>query len=200
MNSMSRYYYTDTRNIFVGTLCAIGVFLFCYRYKPSDFWVSNVAGLAAITVALCPTTPMCPNNPTVPYCVGATRATGHAQLAGTIHLIAAGLLFLLLAYFCIFRFGHEYESKRKALYRGCGYVIIAVVALIVVTSNTSWLNSTFLAATDSLFWYESIAIFAFGLAWLVEGLRSKDTTPSPTGSTPQIPTQPAAVADQIAST
>src|SRR4051794_40937799 len=58
LNSMSRYYYTDTRNIFVGTLCAIGVFLFCYRYKPSDFWVSNAAGLAAITVALCPTTPM----------------------------------------------------------------------------------------------------------------------------------------------
>ena len=30
-NSMSAYYYTNTRNLFVGSLCAIGIFLMSYR-------------------------------------------------------------------------------------------------------------------------------------------------------------------------
>jgi hypothetical protein len=194
LGSMSQYYYTDTRNVFVGTLCAIGVFLFCYRYKPTDFWVSNVAGLAAITVALSPTTPLCPNKPTVPSCPNAAKATDLAKIAGDIHFVAAAILFILLAYFCIFRFGHANETRRKALYRTCGYVLLACLAMAAITQGTSWLNGTFLAGPSSLFWYEAVAIFAFGLAWLVEGLRSTATTPPPPPSAPApIPLQPAAV-------
>jgi len=109
--------------------------------------------------------------------------------------------FLLLAYFCIFRFGHEFESKRKTFYRICGYAIIVCILMVLVTEQTSWLNGTFLAGAHSLFWYESIAIFSFGLAWLVEGLRSKNTTPSPAAPPPVIPVQPvAAVPAQTPST
>ena len=192
LNSMSRYYYSDARNVFVGCLCAIGVFLFCYRYKPSDFWVSNVAGLAAIMVALSPTTPLCPNNPTVPACAHPTAPTSEAVTAGYVHLSAAAVLFTLLAYFCIFRFGHDYEVKRKRFYRTCGIVIVLSLLMAVVTEQTSWFNGTFLSGPDSMFWYEAVGILAFGTAWLVEGWRSTSTTPSPvSGVTPNPTPAPA---------
>lgn len=68
--TISDYYYTPIRNIFVGILCAIGVFLFSYRgYPPkenqpkkpiiSDNAAGNLAALFAVGVALFPTTPVC---------------------------------------------------------------------------------------------------------------------------------------------
>ena len=51
--SMSGYYYTDMRNIFVGALCALGVFLGAYAgYDDVDRWITNIAGIGAIGVAL----------------------------------------------------------------------------------------------------------------------------------------------------
>ncbi len=32
-DSISSYYYSVMRNVFVGILCAIGIFLICYRYE-----------------------------------------------------------------------------------------------------------------------------------------------------------------------
>src|SRR5215471_5273461 len=46
--SISSYYYTDMRNVFVGSMCAIGVFLLCYRYDLLDDVLSSIAGLLAI--------------------------------------------------------------------------------------------------------------------------------------------------------
>ena len=58
---ISAYYYTSTRNVFVGALCAIGVFFLVYQHRPIehgfevDKWVANVAAVAAIGVAFFPT-------------------------------------------------------------------------------------------------------------------------------------------------
>jgi hypothetical protein len=55
---MSGYYYTGMHNIFVGALCALGVFLVAYNgYDDLDRWITNIAGAAAIIVALFPTKP-----------------------------------------------------------------------------------------------------------------------------------------------
>ena len=57
--SLSDYYYTGMRDVFVGTLCAIGVFLFSYEgytgKDDNDNLVGNFAGVFAIGVALFPT-------------------------------------------------------------------------------------------------------------------------------------------------
>jgi hypothetical protein len=62
---MSATYYTGARDIFVGGLCAIGVFLICYRpdtvnrasfWRTENFW-STLAGTTAVAVALFPTLP-----------------------------------------------------------------------------------------------------------------------------------------------
>ena len=58
--SISDYYYTVMRNVFVGSMCANGVFFLSYRYAKVDTVVSSLIGLAAIGVALFPTTPVNP--------------------------------------------------------------------------------------------------------------------------------------------
>jgi len=58
-DSISSYYYSVMRNVFVGILCAIGIFLICYQYDHLDNIVSNIAGICVISVSLLPTTPTC---------------------------------------------------------------------------------------------------------------------------------------------
>jgi hypothetical protein len=54
--SLSGFYYTHMRNLFVGAMCAIGVFLVAYRgHNKRDNWYTNVAGLAALCIAVFPT-------------------------------------------------------------------------------------------------------------------------------------------------
>jgi hypothetical protein len=57
LGSISAYYYTEMRNYFVGTLCALAVFLFSYRYAPRDNFLSTLASLFALGVVFFPTTP-----------------------------------------------------------------------------------------------------------------------------------------------
>ena len=54
--SISMYYYTGMRDVLVGALCAIGLFLFFYRgYSKWDNWAGNIAGFFALGIALFPT-------------------------------------------------------------------------------------------------------------------------------------------------
>ena len=56
--SISDYYYTIMGDVFVGSLCAMGVFLLSYRgYDKQDNIAGNLACVFAIGVALFPTTP-----------------------------------------------------------------------------------------------------------------------------------------------
>jgi hypothetical protein len=57
-DSLSGYYYTHMRNLFVGAMCAMGIFLAAYRgFDRWDNRFTNVAGLMAICVAVTPTNP-----------------------------------------------------------------------------------------------------------------------------------------------
>ncbi len=73
-DSISSYYYTDMRDVLVGSLWAIGVFLFSYRGydtlegpqlrrlfgTSTDFLASSLAGICAVGVAIFPTRPALP--------------------------------------------------------------------------------------------------------------------------------------------
>ena len=89
--SISDYYYTDMRNVLVGALCAIGVFLFSYEYDTPDNIAGNIACAFAVGVALFPTNP-------------AVGATSLQIFVGHVHLFFAALFFLTLAYFSLFLF------------------------------------------------------------------------------------------------
>jgi hypothetical protein len=57
--SLSAYYHSGVRDVFVGVLCIVGVFLISYRmsdWRHPDSWLSTAAGIAALLVAFFPTT------------------------------------------------------------------------------------------------------------------------------------------------
>jgi hypothetical protein len=165
LGSISGSYYTQMRGVFVGSLCAIGVFLIAYRYaKWDDIW-STVAGGLAIVVALFPTPP--------------DRANGvvtRTQVSiGVVHFVAATSLFLVLGYFCLFLFTRStagtirtpQKQTRNTIYRCAGGVIVAAIVaagLIALLAPRSVRESW-----NTLFWCETIAILSFAMAWLTKG-------------------------------
>ncbi len=162
--SISSYYYTDLRNVLVGSLCAIGVVLFCYKYDRIDNVLSNIAGVCAVAVALFPTASAHPSR------------TG--RIVGGVHELAAALLLLLLAYFCLFLFtrtdpgvvGPQTPRKRdrNRVYRVCG-VIIVLAVLLGGLLDSGLTPHSFREHANPLLWAEWAAITAFGAAWLIKG-------------------------------
>jgi hypothetical protein len=175
--SISAYYYTEMRNVLVGSLCAIGVFLISYRPTTVDDVISTLAGVFAIGVALFP-----------------TAASGHPDPAAfriaVVHTICATSLFLTLAAISYFRFpkpdpgtqlSDPAKKRRNVLYRTCGLIIAACVLVAVLDVLIGDARTT---PSTRLFWLESAAVMAFGLAWLVKGhflrgnlRKSTDKTP-----------------------
>lgn len=162
-DSISSYYYTVMRNVFVGSLCAIGVFLMsCRGYDWKDEFAGNLACVFAIGVALFPTTPY-------------MGATSREEFIGKLHLSFAALLFLTFAYFSLKLFTKTAPDKtptrqklqRNIVYRVCGYTILACILLIAVVALTS-VRYLFGRLTP-VFWLESVAIVAFGVSWLTKG-------------------------------
>lgn len=172
-SSVSGYYYTPMRNIFVGSLCAIGVFLISYDgYDLADRAITDAAGLCAICIACFPTTP-------------AHQPTARQVLIGDLHLTFACTAFVLLSVMAFrfakrqptpqgltwwrrvqYAFGFTRPGDSQALawervvYRVSGGVILACVILIYPLSN---------AAAHSLLVLETIMLVSFGLSWFVKG-------------------------------
>jgi protein-S-isoprenylcysteine O-methyltransferase Ste14 len=171
LSSISGYYYTDLRDVFVGSMCAVGIFLLSYRgYDRIDEIASNLAAVAAFGVAFFPTTP--------------TDPTHTDRVIGTLHVVFAGVFFLTLAYFCFFQFTRTDNAtptrrkiQRNGVYLACGVVIVAGLVLIVVFGL--FLSSQAAPIRPAL-WLESAAILAFGVAWLTKGEAILgDLTPAP---------------------
>jgi hypothetical protein len=162
-SSISAYYYTGMRDVFVGSLCATGVFLLSYRgYDQADDTAGNLACVFAVGLALLPTSP-------------ATGATTAQTVVGYAHLMFASAYFLTLAYFSLVLFrktnpsGRMTERKvqRNIVYTACGYTILVCVGLIVV--NASLFSHAAFQRADPVFWLESAAVLAFGISWLTKG-------------------------------
>ena len=172
-NSVSSYYYTDMRNIFVGSMCAIGVFLMSYTGYDGDEIPGRLASLFAIGVALFPTSPL-------------PLSTPDQKLIGGVHLTFAALLFLTLAYFSLCLFTRTDPKKtptprklqRNRIYRISGYIILACIALIVVAALPP--IKAMVEQLAPRFWLEAIATVAFGVSWLTKGeaILKDQVTPS----------------------
>ncbi len=160
--SISNYYYTVMRDVFVGSLCAIAVFLGAYRgYAKVDSVAGNLACVFALGVALFPTSPINPNTNQI--------------VIGNMHAVFASCLFLTLAFFALVLFRKtsstkpptEQKLKRNMVYTICGFVILICIALAVSLKFFPATSPIF--KLSPLFWLESAAIFSFGVSWLVKG-------------------------------
>jgi len=156
-HSISHYYYTGMGRVFVGALCAVGLFMFFYSgFNKWDDWAGNIAGFFAICVAWFPTTEF-----------------GPSTAIGIFHFVSAALFFLTLAAFSIFLFTKTKKGetptpqklKRNKIYRICGYVMIACLIAIVVYVNFIEGEN----GSSFVFWAETLALIAFGVSWLTKG-------------------------------
>src|SRR5687767_11191987 len=124
--SLSAYYHTSARDLFVAALCVTGFLLMTYMASQTstwDFWLSFVSGLAALGVAFLPTTrpnaaaPSCgPDSLPVPTgCTQLQQAFGESAVA-TVHYISAGIFILSLAAIC-FLFAHREKVYARSVGR-----------------------------------------------------------------------------------
>ncbi len=162
-SSMSAYYYTDMRDVFVGLGFVTGFFLLSYKgYDSHDRKVAVVAGIMALVVALFPSAPE--SNPT--------------QLEiyiGYLHVSCAFIFLLALSYFCIRLFpksGDQPVTDKKRLrnkiYRICGWSIILSLVFTGLYFAPTPLQ-VILEPFHPIYLAEVVAFWAFGVAWLVKG-------------------------------
>jgi len=165
LTSLSSYYHSGARNLFVAVLAAIAVFAFSYRgYEPKDNIAGDIAALAALGIAFFPTGDGNPDPEASAW-------------VGTVHMISAVVFFLTLAYFSLVLFPKtnpnspmtSQKRKRNKVYRTSGYVIVA--SLLLIALNEFFLKDKLIRLQDfkPLFWLESLALVAFGFAWLTKG-------------------------------
>lgn len=160
--SISDYYYTVMRDVFVGIVCAIGIFLLSYRgYDRRDEIAGDVAGGSAIGLAWLPTTP--------------EVVTGaYDEVLGAFHYAFAAVFFLTLAYFCLVLFRKTSSTaamtprkqKRNIVYWLCGCAILGALAFLAIYKA---LGVTALSEYQPVFWLETVMTAAFGISWLIKG-------------------------------
>ncbi|MCU0458095.1 MAG: hypothetical protein MUE37_03270 [Bacteroidales bacterium] len=156
LTNMSVYYHTGMRDIFVGSICAIALFLFFYRgYDRWDDLSADIAGVFALGVAFFPTV-----------------EDGPWDWAAWIHFISAACFLVILAIISLFLFtrGEEHPTgmkrKRNIVYRVCGIVMLASLASIeIFFLFFDGINS------DSRYVLiaETVTLMAFGISWLTKG-------------------------------
>jgi hypothetical membrane protein len=143
--SMSSYYHTPMRDIYMGLLCTIAFCLYLYKgYTTLEDRVLNLAGIFAFLTAILPTG-------VSPY-----------------HEYCAIIFFICIAYVCIFLASETLTlmtdpvmaARFRSIYITLGILMI-VLPLIAIFSQ-------------HVFWAEFFAVWVFSAYWLVKCLEMKD--------------------------
>jgi hypothetical protein len=173
LDSISAYYHTGMRDVFVGILCAVSFFLFAYHgYNCLDFITFKLAGLFSLGIAFFPTYIGLNTYPCIKICAN------QSELGNIIHFTSAALFFSTLAFTSIYLFTKFkpntkkedvtiQKKRRNVVYRVCGIFIILCLILIVIAKLLS-IDSN-IHRINPIFWLETIALFSFGVSWLVKG-------------------------------
>ncbi|MEL6608030.1 MAG: hypothetical protein AAFO93_03870 [Pseudomonadota bacterium] len=198
-DSISHFYYAPLGgDLFVIMLGFIFFFMVAYRGRnPIENYASGTAGLCALMVALVPTERRgCEtgefklrlladvqltdvDTPLTDVTMGGIDP--HFTLfegAQTVHLGFALTLFLLLALHCLVIFPrvlkqHRVDGKliaskwwRNAIYYTSGVTILAMIALMGLEKLFQW---PWWDRANGMFYAEALALWAFGLSWMVKG-------------------------------
>jgi hypothetical protein len=168
MDSISAYYHSNIRDLLVGLLVAVSLFLMTYKgYERRDTFVATVSGIAGLGIAIFP----CASRVEPSSAVGLFQLT--PPVAGYLHFGSSALFFILLGINSCFLFtlgDEENWTKRKSIrnriYRACGFVIFAsLISLLVLRI----ILGDKLADTEWTFVFETVMLLAFGISWLVKG-------------------------------
>lgn len=156
--SISDYYDNGTGgDILVGVLFVLGFFLMSYKGPmPIDNRVANAGCLAALGVALFPTT----------FCTGCW--------VHTLHFVFALLLFSVFIFFSIYLFRKTNPDKkmttekkyRNRVYLICG--IIMILCILGIAVSFYLLDDSISKKYHLVYWFESLALVSFGISWITK--------------------------------
>lgn len=176
-SSISHYYYSTVGELFVGTLCAVSFFLFCYKgyakkqgeFMPGDSFTTNLAGIAALGVAIFPTSDE-------KCIVDNLRRFTSSELIGYVHYGFAGIFFACLCVMCFVNFRRTRlvadfgKMPSHNFYLVCGWGILASIMIILLYSFTSIGKLKSLETVPVIYIFETTALFFFGASWIKKGL------------------------------
>jgi len=162
LNSISSAYYSDAKSLFVGTLVLVSVLLFAYSgHSAAESRVSKLAAVAAMLAVVFPAA-----------CVDCKET-----IFSRIHFLSAGVLFMILAYFCLVPFQKDTRGargkrgRRSLVYRVCGWTMLACIAGLVIANL--FLTTDTINRFRLTYYGEAISLVAFGIAWAVSGKMSR---------------------------
>lgn len=149
------------RDVLVGILWAAGAFLFFYKgYSWQEDWALNVAGVAAVCLALFPMD-------------WPSDDSAQPSLVSIVHSISAVLLFLAMAYVCLFRSGDTVglmkDEERQRVFKR-RYVVLGTL-MIVIPLTVVLLHYLVPGPADTsplVFAIEVAGIYVFAAYWLVK--------------------------------
>lgn len=167
--SISMYYHSNMSDLFVGLMIAVGMFLLTYKgYSKEDQRIMLATGFSALMVPLFPCTNIFDNVSPVGF------MNLNPVTSNTIHLIFAGVFFILLAFNSYFMFTKtnpilpmtDNKKKRNKIYKTSGIVIF--ICLILLLSSMLFLGEKQEQYKIVLI-LEQIMLVAFGISWLTKG-------------------------------
>ena len=176
--SISTYYHTNMRNIFVGFNCAVALFLFAYRGHDRR---DNIAGylgcIFVLGVAFLP----CSIGTSDQACL--VTVTAQSPIMGKLHNLSALLYFIILIVYSLLLFPKTHmdmvtgekkfmgrqKKKRNVVYYICGSIM--TTSLLLIIAYLWFFENRFpgLNRLHLVFWLESIMLLSFGISWLTKG-------------------------------
>jgi len=183
--SLSAYYYTPMRDIFVGGLCALAFLLSIYKVGELtgwDFWLTLVAGQAALGIVFFPTlrpglppgAPPCGAVPIPPGCTPVQQALGEATTSA-IHFV-----FALIFFICLAAVSFLFASRDRKIKQGLPMAQIQVLCGMTILTAVVWATVGGLLRINiweltPVYTAEVVAFWAFGCSWLLKGYWLKQT-------------------------
>lgn len=162
--SISYFYHVGdlSRNILVGCLWATGVFLFLFHgLSKTENWLLNLAGLAAVSVAM--------NPMPAQQCVPNRGLTAHSA--------SAILFFGLIAYVAVRlskgRIRFITSERKKRLFTSAYNVTAAAMLVMPAAVFAIHVLSRGVCESHWIFWIECLGIWAFAAYWFVKTIEYK---------------------------
>ncbi len=185
--SISHYYYSIMHVMFVGVLCLLSGFLVCYRGPhPWDNFISNLAGVFALSVAAFPTNA----SGFLPSDERYVMITWWQDWVNSVHYGSALSLFVCFSVFCFVIFQDDdsgqaktlfddKKKKRNSFYKRCGVIILLSIGMIGALTLYEHKVGTlpYIISTYNTIFFETTALLAFGSSWLLKGTYGLDKMP-----------------------
>lgn len=169
--SISDVFHTTQRDLLVGGLSVIGMFLMLHRgwrrwpgrWVSPDFIVFS-AGLGAMGVAFFPNESA--------HVSTMSQAIFGLTVAPNLHYGAALILFLMMSMSCFLIYAPASTGWERRFHVWMGRVIFASGIMVLVFTtikrmDTGWAHDL-VVTHNMIFWDESIGVWAFSISWLLK--------------------------------